>query len=268
MKYLKVVFFLLSASFLFSGCGVNSPFFVRKKNVVYFQDAKIQAASPDTLRPDSIAAQLERIRIQPFDVLDIKVAPAMTALGEIAETKSLAIGAGAAGTYFSGFFVDGNGNVTLPKIGEVSFKGLTIAQAKELLKKKFEDIIVNPYVEIKFLTFRVTVLGAVASPGTIVVSNEKATLIDIIGQVGDLADNANPKKIMILRGPQEKLTVYSLDLTSVQVFKEAGFRVMPNDIIYVEPSRRKFAIANLATGVSFLTIFNTIPILVTLISRI
>ena len=44
------------------------------------------------------------------------------------------------------------------------------------MKKYLKD----PYVNVKFMTFKVTLLGEFNHPGTITISNEKATLIEIL----------------------------------------------------------------------------------------
>ncbi len=262
---------------------------ISSKQVTYWQDAGQTQSSKnsgkgthdsliDTTHPDIV--------IQTFDVLDIKIksskqafddllqsnAPGIYSFGAAGASSAAPSGGGGAsttsaaggiGAYYSGFFVDASGDVTLPVLGKIHVKNLTIDEAKTLIAKKMGEFVNEPYVEIKFLSFKVQILGNVKNPGTITISNEKANLIEALAMANDLNDYANPKKIKVIRGDLKRnYKVFIVDLTSLQKTRESdAFYLQPNDIIYVEPLPRKFFLANVQSIVSAVVIINTSIIL-------
>ena len=267
---------------------------ISSKQVIYWQDAGQTQSSKnsakgthdsliDTTHPDIV--------IQTFDVLDIKIKSSKQAFDDLLQSNAPGIysfgspgggvspsssgggggaagaaassAAGGSGAYYSGFFVDASGDVTLPVLGKIHVKNLTIDEARKIITKKMGEYVNDPYVEIKFLSFKVQVLGNVKSPGTITISNEKANLIEALAQANDLTDYANPKKIKIIRGDLKRnYKVFIVDLTSLQKTRESdAFYLQPNDIIYVEPLPRKFFLANVQSIVSAVVIINTSIIL-------
>jgi polysaccharide export outer membrane protein len=64
--------------------------------------------------------------------------------------------------------LDWAGNVTVPLLGIVSFKGLTLTQAQDMLQQRFTEYLVNPQVGLTLATarpVRVMVTGEVITPG-------------------------------------------------------------------------------------------------------
>jgi polysaccharide export outer membrane protein len=231
---------------------------VTAKKQLYFQDLKGTIDSTSSNANDTL---INSVIIQPHDLLDIRIEPMDEALKSLTKNQSPG-GVVIGGNSISNFLVDANGNVNLPEIGELSLKGLTIKQARTKITSIFKRVYKSdPFVEIKFLTFRVTVLGEVAHPGPTIVANEKANLIDVLAQSGDLTDLANRQTIKIIRGDPRKPTVYIMDLTNTKTFKSAGFILQPNDVVYVEPFAKKFLFANLAQIMPFLVIVNTIGLI-------
>ena len=266
---------------------------ISSRQVTYWQDAGQTQSSKnsqkgthdsliDTTHPDIV--------IQTFDVLDIKIKSSKQAFDDLLQSNAPGIysfGAGGAATaapgggggggggssttaaagglsaYYSGFFVDASGDVTLPVLGKIHVKNLTIDEAKALIAKKMGEFVNEPYVEIKFLSFKIQILGNVKNPGTITISNEKANLIEALAMANDLNDYANPKKIKVIRGDLKRnYKVFIVDLTSLQKTRESdAFYLQPNDIIYVEPLPRKFFLANVQSIVSAVVIINTSIIL-------
>lgn len=257
---------LLSVLFSLSGC-------LSKKKIIYFQDLKQKlkegaaASGKDTTRAksstDTTNSSEELLTIQPYDVLDIKVTPTIDALKNLTQSTTTVISGGGSGSsaatsgYYSSFLVDNNGNVTLPLIGDMNMKGLTIKEAKIRLKQRMKEYLLDPFVEIKFLTFRVIVLGEVLRPGEYVVSNEKANVINALSLAGDLTENGNRRNVMVLRGDLKNPYTYNIDMTNSKSFSSPGFKLKPNDVIYIEPLSRKFTVTNLSLSLSFITVLNT-----------
>jgi len=255
MRKPLILFFTFALSVLvLTGC-------YRAKKYIYFQNLKATIDTAKTTSNDSTQNSTNAIIIQPFDQLDIRIKTSAKALESLTESGSsgsaLTGGSSPGSSYLAGFQVDGNGNVILPVLGSIHLNGLTIREAKSKIRDRMKTYMTDPYIDIKFLTFRVTVLGEVASPGPKAVANERANLIDILALSGDLTDMANRQKIKIIRGDPRSPKVYEIDFLNTKSFNSPGFILQPNDIIYVEPLPRKFLFANITEFNTLFTLFNT-----------
>ncbi len=246
------------------------------KKTAYFQDL-VSNTSADK---DSIvtAGQENLVKIQPFDVLDIKIGSSKQGfdklfssnVGGVLGTQAAGIGsstggAGANTGYYGGYFVDAAGNVNLPILGQVKLLNLSVVQAKEVLLEKAKEYLIEPYIDIKFLTFKVNVMGAVGKPGQITIANEKANLVEALAQAGDLTDFADARNVKLIRGDLKNPTVFQFNLTDSKTLAHDGFHLKPNDLIIVYPQRRKFFAANFATFLPIILVLNTVLSVITFI---
>jgi polysaccharide export outer membrane protein len=153
-------------------------------------------------------------------------------------------GSGAAGGALSGaigYLVDYDGNITMPIIGKVKAEGLTKSQLNEVLVEKLSPYVKNPIVNIRFLNFRVLLMGEVAGGGSwITFPNEKATIVDAIGQAGGITDLAQRTNVLVIRQqPGGKVETHRVDLNDAMVFQSPVFQLQQNDLIYVLPNESK-----------------------------
>ena len=246
------------------------------KQTAYFQDAKIESNNTNT--PTSDSATDSQIKIQSYDVLDITIGSSKQGFDKLFQSQSFDALANVAGggskagastspNYYTGFLVDVGGNVNLPILGNVKVMGLSIAEAKELINKKAKDYLTEPYVEIKFLSFRIQVLGQVKLPGIVTIQNEKASILDVIAAVGDVTDFGDPKNVLVIRGSGTNQKIYNVDLTSMSTFKSPVFQIKPNDMVVVHPQKRKFFSANITTFIPLLTAVNVLLTVVNFLKR-
>ncbi len=121
----------------------------------------------------------EDYRVGPEDVLEITIFE--WELRE--ETKSVEIR------------VSESGIISLPVIGEMNVRGLTVEEIKAKIEKRLKDwqIIPNPRVSVvvqQFRSKRVAVVGAVRDPGTYTLRRNVTTLLDILSLAGGPDDRA------------------------------------------------------------------------------
>jgi polysaccharide export outer membrane protein len=76
-----------------------------------------------------------------------------------------------------GYRVNETGTIKFPVLGQVPVQGLTVSQAQNLIEAQLNKYVKNAIVNIKFLNFRVTVIGEVNHPSTFTVNNEKINLL-------------------------------------------------------------------------------------------
>jgi polysaccharide export outer membrane protein len=208
---------------------------VKYSQLLYFRD------QPEfTKLEDHPINNQVRIKIQPDDVLHITV----KALDQEAAEPFNLFGAGqqAMGQLalnnpsLAGYLVDPNGNIDLPVLGRISIAGLTIEEAKDLLAQKLEPYLKDPAIIIRFINFRYTVLGEVGASKTINVPGERITILEAIGQAGDLTPYSNREKIMVIREQNGKREFGYVNIHSPEIFQSPYFYLQQNDIVYVEPT--------------------------------
>jgi polysaccharide export outer membrane protein len=90
--------------------------------------------------------------------------------------------------------VEANGNVTLPLIGPLRAGGLTIEQFQSDLNDRLKNFYVEPQVSVTVTEFRsqpISILGAVANPGTHQLQGRK-TVLEMLSMVGGVRNDAGP----------------------------------------------------------------------------
>lgn len=138
-----------------------------------------------------------------------------------------------------GYLVDDNGFIDYPVLGKIKVSGLTLRQVKETIAKRLEDFIKQPVVEARIINYKITVLGEVGSPGSIVVSNHKLSVIDAIALAGDLPITGRKDNVLVIRETEGRREYARLNLNSRNVFSSPYYYLKQNDVIYVEPARVK-----------------------------
>lgn len=151
-------------------------------------------------------------------------------------TSSIGSG-GSAGGDNKGYLVDVNGFIDYPVLGKVKVSGLTIREVKEMMAKRLEDFIKSPVVEVRIINYKITVLGEAGSPGFIIASNHKISVIDAIAMAGDMPITGRKDNVMIIRETEGRREYARLNLNSRNVFSSPYYYLKQNDIIYIEPTR-------------------------------
>ena len=225
-------FILILTLFMFSSCGST-------KSVIYFPTVKDGIIQSTTAFPESI--------IQKNDILSIVVSSpnpeATTMFNQPAE-------GGAA----SGYLVNSEGNIQFPVLGNIKAEGMSKNQLKNKISQGLVDAkqLINPIVTIRFMNFRVTVLGEVNHPTVVTVPNEKISLLEALGLAGDLTIYAKRQNVMIIREEQDQKIIKRLNLNSAEIFTSPYYYLQSNDIVYVEPNKTK--IASVSRGMQWVPI--------------
>jgi polysaccharide biosynthesis/export protein len=138
--------------------------------------------------------------------------------------------------YGKWLMVDPQGNIALPKVGDIQVVGKTVTEVEQQLKGIFALSVVHPIVEVKVLNKEVTVLGEVKTPTKVLLDKEENSLLEVIGRAGDFDYYANKTKVTVIREINTIPYKIELDLTGMDVHHSQNILIHPGDIIYV-PSR-------------------------------
>jgi polysaccharide export outer membrane protein len=215
-----------------SACGST-------RNLVYFND--LQNTSKYT---EEIKNKVEP-KIQPDDQLSITVSslnPESNILfnsGVMPSTAGTATGSTATGRANEGYLVDKDGFINFPVLGKVQLAGLTKEQATTKMTTEITKNIKNPIVNIRFLNFRITVIGEVNKPSTFLVPSERVNILDAIGLAGDLTSYGKRENILIIREQNGVRTATRVNLASRAILNSPDFYLQQNDVLYVEPAKIK-----------------------------
>ena len=140
-----------------------------------------------------------------------------------------------------GYLVDVTGAIELPLIGTLNVGGLTTMEAKELIKKKVADYLKEPTVNVRFLNYKVSVLGEVLHPSVYVIPNETITLPEALGLAGDMTIYGKRENVLVIRDENGKKIFGRVNLTTRDVYNSPYYYLHENDIVYVEPGKGRIA---------------------------
>jgi polysaccharide biosynthesis/export protein len=209
------------------------------KKVTYFNGIKEGPITSETPIPESV--------IQRNDILNITV----SSLSADASQVFNAPGSGGAalnanGASGEGYLVSSDGFIQFPLLGNIKAEGFTKNQLKDkiantILEKK---LLVEPIVTIRFVNFRITVLGEVKSPGVLTIPSEKVSLLEAIGLAGDMTLYSKRENVLVIREENNQKVIKRLNLNSTEIFSSPYYYLKSNDIVYVEPNKAKVATTN------------------------
>jgi polysaccharide export outer membrane protein len=134
------------------------------------------------------------------------------------------------------YLVDINGNINFPVLGFVKVAGLTRLQVVEFLQKHLQTFVEGAVVNVQILNYKFTVLGQVRTPGVYSIPTERYTILEALGQSGDLLPTGVRHNVLLVREENGERKEYRLDLTQNDIFTSPAYYIRQNDVIYVEPN--------------------------------
>jgi len=138
-----------------------------------------------------------------------------------------------------GYLVDKSGEVNFPVLGKIKLAGLTKEEAAELLTNEIKKSVKNPTVNVRFLNFKITVIGEVNRPATFTVPTEKVTVLEALGLAGDMTAFGKRENVLIIREKDGVRSAVRVDFTNKDLLNSQYFYLQQNDVVYVEPVKAK-----------------------------
>lgn len=137
------------------------------------------------------------------------------------------------------YLVDANGDIDFPIVGKLHVAGKTKSEVAEVVQEAIypKYIKEKPVVDVRLMNFRVTVLGAVRSPGVVESKNEHLNFLEAIALAGDLDIKGERENIMLIRtNSNGQREVHRLNLNDKNILVSPYFNLQQNDVIYVQPN--------------------------------
>jgi polysaccharide biosynthesis/export protein len=189
------------------------------------------------------ALVIPELRVQKGDLLSIQI-NSLSTKPEIDQLYNLPLstGAASAGAAMPGYLVDNNGNIEHHRLGSLHAEGLTKNELAVEIKKRLTqpvELLANPTVIIRYLNFKVTVLGQVGREGPVSVPGERLTILEAVGLAGGITDYGKKEKVRILREIDGKREMGIIDLSSDSLFLSPYYTLMQNDVVMVEPTKQR-----------------------------
>ncbi|MBJ6144330.1 polysaccharide biosynthesis/export family protein [Hymenobacter sp. BT559] len=211
---------------------------------------------------------IEESQIQPSDVLSITVSSLNPESNILFNNGVLATaGSGVQSTTptrsSEGYLVDKDGNINFPVIGSIAVGGLTKAQASEKLTAALKNFVKNPIINIRFLNFKITVMGEVTRPSSFNVVSERINILEALSLAGDMTPYGKRENVLVIREKDGVRTTSRINLADKNTLSSPLFYLHQNDIVYVEPSgsralqssTQSFYLPIVLTALSVISIF-------------
>ena len=266
MKYFTVVINVLIVTIITSSCG-------NVKNFQYLQGSFDSARISKVQIPEPVIQKGDLLAITVYSDDPLATAAVTRQAGGIS-TSPLALStennsSSSLATAASGYLVDQRGKLQLYKLEPIGVEGLTKDQLADTLEYFYtkQDLLKNPYVEVRFLNYKITVIGEVGRPGPFTVPTDKISAFEAIGLAGDITVSGRRDNVLVVREINGVRTFGRLNLQDPNVFLSPYYYLQQNDMVVVDVSRNKASVNNqntmqyvslVATLLSIAAVFITI----------
>lgn len=256
------IFLIFATTLLLFSC-------TSEKKILYLQD---------TYPNQEIGAQeLQTIKLLPGDRVSVLVTSSATPQIALQFNLPILTVSAATGTKSSGsnqmalYTIDENGCIDIPTLGRVQVGGMTRSEAGAKIQSMLrEELLRDAVVTLSSYDQYITVLGEVKTPGRISISRDNITLLEAIGQAGDLTIQGRRDQVKVLRQENGTVKTYYVDLRSSDLFKSPVYNLKQNDVIYVSPNRMRAgqsttndnSLRTISTWISIASFLTTLGVLI------
>ncbi|MFS4491330.1 polysaccharide biosynthesis/export family protein [Maribacter sp. 2308TA10-17] len=232
LKIFKISFAVIATSLFLVSCG-------NTKNAVYFNN-------PTSLAINNEIADLEPV-IQSNDLLSIVVSSVNAEAADLfnlSRNNSDQSSLNSGNTFkVSGYLVDQDGFINFPILGKIKASGISKKTLRDEITSRLvsEKLLLDPIVEIRYLNYKVSILGEVKNPSVLNVPSEKISLLEALGMAGDITIYGRRDNVTLIREENGVRRIRKIDLTSNEIFSSRYYYLQSNDIVYVQPNKAKVA---------------------------
>ena len=227
MKLFKHLLLLVTIAVIVSSC-------VTSREVSYLRDLKPNQTIPLNSKFEAIISPYDQLRINVIGVgVEKELAEPFNPYGTTQNTSNT----------MAGYLVDVNGDIQFPILGMLHVAGMTRLQLQEAIKNRLieEGHMNDPMVNVRFMNFRVFVLGTADGGKVLNIGNERCTFLEALAMAGGLNKYTKRDKIAVMRMVDGELVTHFMDPRSTEVFNDPFFLLEQNDIIITQSFRRAYA---------------------------
>ena len=166
----------------------------------------------------------------------------------------------------AGIVIPPSGRISLSLIpGGIFVNGKTVEQVAELIKKQYDEYIIDPQVTVsldKASSYRYSVMGDVGQPGIKLMSH-RMTLTEALAEAGGVLQTGNKSKVVVLRR-QASGVLLPIAVNVSEIYKGRApdsTYLVPGDQIIVPGNKLKTLqkIMSFSPILSFARIFTGVP---------
>jgi polysaccharide export outer membrane protein len=128
------------------------------------------------------------------------------------------------------------GTIIVPHLGNVTIAGLTVEEAAERIREGISRYLKEPTVLVSVLNYKVSVLGAVRSPGQYTPQTDRITILDALAQAGDIQFSGLRDRVWVIREVNGLRTYQQINLNKSDLFSSEFYYLKNNDVVYVQPN--------------------------------
>ncbi|VAW12792.1 Polysaccharide export outer membrane protein [hydrothermal vent metagenome] len=231
-KRLSYVLPLIVLTVSLSSCGnaKNATYFNKSSNIAYTN--KVESLEPVIQLNDLLNITVSSVNpeaTEMFNMTSNSVAQSSTNAGNT--------------TRVSGYLVGQDGILRFPVLGNIEAVGKTKKALREEITTLLIDrkLLIEPIVDIRYLNYKISVLGEVKNPSVLTIPSEKISLLEALGLAGDITIYGRRDNITLIREENGVKRIRRIDLTTNEIFNSPYYYLQSNDIIYVEPNNAKIA---------------------------
>ena len=174
--------------------------------------------------------------IQPYDYLYIQIYSLDEKTNSIFNTQ----GNYTYDTELLSYTVDDIGNISVPFVGSINVKDLTINEAKIKIEKSLSMYLRDISVVVRYVSNKITLLGEVNQPGQYDFFDEKVTVFQALGFANGISTFGDKSDVTLIRERDNNIKYYYLDLTKKNIAESEYYYLIPNDILIINPVNAKY----------------------------
>jgi polysaccharide biosynthesis/export protein len=237
------------------------------KNQILFQGVSDTSIQPILNQQKPLLQQGDQLSILVYGIDERTTAYFNTPMGGSQGANMQMMQQGGQGGGIIGYIISDDGTIEFPKLGTIKIAGYNQEQLRDSLQRWIAPWVKDPIVSVRLLNFRVTYLTTDRAQ-TIVVMNNRTNIIQFLGMVSGITWTDRKDNVIVIRETASSRQVFRLNLTKKELFDSPAYFLQPNDVIYVEPNRRKFIESNVQLISLVTSIASTVSIFVLFINSL
>lgn len=137
------------------------------------------------------------------------------------------------------YIVDSDGVIDFPVLGKLNTAGKTMVEFKDELREKLKVYVRDPSISMRFINYKITVLGEVNKPGQYSIPDGQSTLLNALGLAGDLTMYGRRDDVLLVRNENGQLTKERVNLMDGNFINSPYYQLKQGDVVYVSSNNTK-----------------------------